>query len=154
MSQINKITKEDTHLIVGALRTNQKSGIDTYSFFLPGSKLIKIANISRITKDVDENLKGFQRKEIKNHVNGIVEYLDEGDVLFPNAIILALDPDTHFKKAKGKKPEGDESFSEVGTLLIPYGTHENKKAWIVDGQQRTIALSRTTNSDITVPVVG
>ena len=84
MSQINKITKEDTHLIVGALRTNQKSGIDTYSFFLPGSKLIKIANISRITKDVDENLKGFQRKEIKNHVNGIVEYLDEGDVLFPN----------------------------------------------------------------------
>ena len=99
-------------------------------------------------------MKGFQRKEIKNHVNGIVEYLDEGDVLFPNAIILALDPDTHFEKAKGKKPEGDESFSEVGTLLIPYGTHENKKAWIVDGQQRTIALSRTTNFDIPVPVVG
>ena len=154
MSPIHNITNEDTHLIVRALRTNQKTGIDTYSFFLPGSKLIKIANISRITKDVDENLKGFQRKEIKNHVNGIVDYLDEGDVLFPNAIILALDPDTHFKKAKGKKPEGDESFSEVGTLLIPYGTHENKKARIVDGQQRTIALSRTTNFDIPVPVVG
>ena len=64
MNPINKITNEDTHLIISALRTNQKSGIDTYSFFLPGSKLIEIANISRIGKDVDENLKGFQRKEI------------------------------------------------------------------------------------------
>ena len=104
MSQINNKTYENTHLIISALRTNQKSGIDTYSFFLPGSKLIEIANISRIAKDVDENLKGFQRKEIRNHVNGIVEYLDEGDVLFPNAIILALDPKTHFKKDKNQKP--------------------------------------------------
>ena len=59
--------KDETHLIVRALRTNQKSGIDTFSFFLPGSKLIDIANISRIKKDVDKKLKGFQRKEIKNH---------------------------------------------------------------------------------------
>ena len=45
--------KDETHLIVRALRTTQKSGIDTFSFFLPGSKLIDIANISRIKKDVD-----------------------------------------------------------------------------------------------------
>ena len=146
--------KGDTHLIVRALRTTQKSGIDTFSFFLPGSKLIDIANISRIKKDVDEKLKGFQRKEIKNHVSGIVEYLDEGDVLFPNAIILALDSDTQFKQARGTKPEGDESVADAGTLLIPYGKDENKKAWVVDGQQRTLALSRTTNSNIPVPVVG
>ena len=146
--------KGETHLIVRALRTTQKSGIDTFSFFLPGSKLINIANISRIEKDVDDNLKGFQRKEIKKHVSGIVEYLDEGDVLFPNAIILALDPDTKFKQARGTKPEGNESVADAGTLLIPYGKDGNKKAWVVDGQQRTLALSRTTNSNIPVPVVG
>ena len=146
--------KGETHLIVRALRTTQKSGIDTFSFFLPGSKLINIANISRIEKDVDDRLKGFQRKEIKNHVNGIVEYLDEGDVLFPNAIILALDSDTQFKQARGTKPEGDESVADAGTLLIPYDKDENKKAWVVDGQQRTLALSRTKNSNIPVPVVG
>ena len=67
MSPKNKKYYENNHLIVRALRTNQKSGINTYSFFLPGSKLIDIANISRIKKDVDENLKGFQRKDIKNH---------------------------------------------------------------------------------------
>ena len=60
--------KGDTHLIVRALRTTQKSGIDTFSFFLPGSKLIDIANISRIKKDVDDNLKGFQRKEINQPI--------------------------------------------------------------------------------------
>jgi len=149
-----KNDKGDTHLIVRALRTTQKSGIDTFSFFLPGSKLIDIANISRIEKDEDDNLKGFQRKEIKNHVNGIVEYLDEGDVLFPNAIILALDVDTQFKQARGTKPEGDESVADAGTLLIPYGKDGSKKAWVVDGQQRTLALSKTTNSNIPVPVVG
>ena len=149
-----KKDKGETHLIVRALRTTQKSGIDTFSFFLPGSKLIDIANISRIEKDVDDRLKGFQRKEIKNHVNGIVEYLDEGDVLFPNAIILALDSDTQFKQARGTKPEGDESVADAGTLLIPYDKDENKKAWVVDGQQRTLALSRTKNSNIPVPVVG
>ena len=149
-----KKDKGETHLIVRALRTTQKSGIDTFSFFSPGSKLIDVANISRIKKDVNENLKGFQRKEIKNHVTGIVEYLDDGDVLFPNAIILALDSDTQFKQARGTKPEGDESVADAGTLLIPYGKDDNKKAWVVDGQQRTLALSRTKNSNIPVPVVG
>ena len=57
-------------------------------FFLPGSKLISIANISRIKRDVDESLEGFQRKEIKNHVRGIVDYLDEGNVLFLMQLFL------------------------------------------------------------------
>ena len=145
---------KNEYLIVRALRTNQQKGIDTFSFFLPGSKLISIANISRIKRDVNESLQGFQRKEIKNHVKGIVEYLDEGDVLFPNAIILALDADTQFKASRGTKPEGDEAVAEAGILRIPYGKDEQKKAWVVDGQQRTLALSRTTNATIPVPVVG
>jgi len=144
----------DNILTVRALRTIQKKNIYTFSFFLPGSKLISIANISRIKRDVDESLEGFQRKEIKNHVRGIVDYLDEGDVLFPNAVILALDIDTQFKASRGTKPEGDESVAEAGILKIPYGKDDEKKAWVVDGQQRTLALSRTKNTDIPVPVIG
>ena len=74
--------------------------------------------------------------------------------MFPNAIILALDADTQFKQARGTKPEGDESVADAGTLLIPYGKDGSKKAWVVDGQQRILALSKTTNSNIPVPVVG
>ena len=64
-------------LTVRALRTIQKKNIYTFSFFLPGSKLISIANISRIKRDVDESLEGFQRKEIKTRRDakdlGVVE---------------------------------------------------------------------------------
>ena len=100
----------------GTSNNSKKKDIYTFSFFLPGSKLISIANISRIKRDVDESLEGFQRKEIKNHVRGIVDYLDEGNVLFPNAVILALDTDTQFKASRGTKPEGDEAVAEAGIL--------------------------------------
>ena len=53
-----------SQLIVRALRTTQKLGIDIFSFFLPGSKLIDIANISRIKRNYDDSLEGFQRKEM------------------------------------------------------------------------------------------
>lgn len=36
---------------------------------------------------------GYQRPERRNHVKQILDYLNSGDVLFPNGLILAL-PDT------------------------------------------------------------
>jgi DGQHR domain-containing protein len=76
-------------LVVRAVKTTQGADTDVYAFFLYGSDISRIADISRIMRD-DGELKGFQRKEIRNHVNSIVEFLDSGPVLFPNAIILAL----------------------------------------------------------------
>ena len=94
-------------LTVRAFEQFKRKIFYTFSFFLPGSKLISIANISRIKRDVDESLEGFQRKEIKNHVRGIVDYLDEGNVLFPNAVILALDTEHNLK------PQGELSLKEM-----------------------------------------
>ena len=94
-------------------------------------------------------LRGFQRKEIQEHVNSIVEYLDRGYVLFPNAIILAFQNRVSFKQSRGPSPEGPVS----GTISIPVGG-ERRIAWIVDGQQRAFALSRTKHKDIMVPIIG
>jgi DGQHR domain-containing protein len=124
-----------------------------FSFFIKGSDITKFAEISRITRDEENALKGFQRKEIQNHVKGIVEYLDGGDVLFPNAIILALSPDVEFKQSRGPTPEGIVETSQIGTLTIPLREEGRRVAWIVDGQQRSLALSRTNNTEIFVPVV-
>jgi DGQHR domain-containing protein len=143
----------DEKILVRALHTVQKPGIDTYAFFLPGALLTKIADISRVTRDEHDHLKGFQRKEIRNHVRSIVEYLDQGDVLFPNAIILALGPDIEFKHSRGPVPAGLADFANSGTLSIPLLEEGNRMAWIVDGQQRSIALSKTRNKSIPVPVV-
>ena len=38
-------------------------------------------------------------------MNSIVEFLDSGPVLFPNAIILALSPDVDFVSARGRRPD-------------------------------------------------
>jgi DGQHR domain-containing protein len=148
-----KRTAPAKKISVRALRTRQGKGVDVFSFFMKGSDLTRVAEISRVERDEDDSLKGFQRKEIQNHVKGIVEYLDQGDVLFPNAIILAVSPEVEFKQSRGPAPEGIAESTHIGSLSIPIRAEGRRVAWIVDGQQRSLALSRTKNTEIAVPVV-
>lgn len=141
------------HLVVRAVKSQQGERVDVFAFFLYGSDLTRIAEISRITRD-DGELKGFQRKEIRTHVNSIVEFLDSGPVLFPNAMILALSPEVEFKNARGSRPEGMTDVADAGTLSIPIRPEGQRAAWIVDGQQRSLALARAKNNRIPVPVIG
>ncbi|RJQ27568.1 DGQHR domain-containing protein [Candidatus Parcubacteria bacterium] len=140
-------------LIVRALRTEQGEGVEVYSFFAPGDKITEIADISRVCRDESDALGGFQRKEIRNHVNKIVEYLDMGKVIFPNSIILAFSPEVDFKQSRGQEPKGCLETAKMGTLTIPIREEGKRVAWIVDGQQRSLALSKTKNNKIPVPVV-
>ena len=87
----SKSSKKD--IVIRALRTTQGDGLTVYAFFVKGADIVKVADISRIERSEGDALKGFQRTEIKNHVKGIVEYLNHGNVLFPNAIILAMSPE-------------------------------------------------------------
>lgn len=142
-------------LIIRALRTSQGKGVEIFSFFIAGDDIVKIADISRIHRDDKLELKGFQRKEIKKHVNSIVDYLDNenGNALFPNAIILALSPEVEFKQTRGRDPEGLQPIAQAGTLFIPIRSTGDRAAWIVDGQQRALALSKAKNKKIPVPVI-
>ena len=138
---------------IRAIRTKQGGVHDVYSFFLPGKIISEVADISRIHRDAKDELQGFQRKEIQNHVKAIVEYLDGDNVLFPNAIILALSSEVEFTQARGRAPAGTLDCGESGTLTIPARAEGERIAWIVDGQQRSLALSRTKNANLPVPVV-
>ncbi len=146
-------TRGNNMLTVRALKTEQMKGVETYAFFVPGSQIVEIADISRVARDDQDKLKGFQRKEIKNHVNAIVEYLDQGDILFPNSIILALGHEVEFKQARGPAPDGLTDIAAMGTLYIPIEKEGEHVAWIVDGQQRSMALSKSKNTSLPVPVV-
>ncbi|SEH06431.1 DGQHR domain-containing protein DpdB [Candidatus Venteria ishoeyi] len=140
-------------LIIRALRTMQADST-IYAFFIPGEAITRIADISRIHRDQKNQLEGFQRKEIKAHVKNIVEYLNQSKTLFPNAIILALSSEIEFKQARGKEPEGITDVAQIGTLHIPLHEEGRRIAWIVDGQQRSLALAQTENTQLPVPVIG
>ena len=146
--------RKASQLVVRALKTKQGNGIALYSFFIPGGEISRIADITRLQRGRNDSLKGFQRKEIKNHVRAIVQFLNQGPVLFPNAIILAISPLAVFKKSRGSKPDQIVPGVEAGQLSIPVREEGARVSWIVDGQQRSIALSKAKDQSLLVPVVG
>lgn len=145
-------TKNNKAIFVRALRTRQGK-VDVYSFYLPGGDVTRIAGISRIERDKDDNLRGFQRKEIRTHVRSIIQYLNQGKVLFPNAITLAFSSDVKFKQSRGPTPETLTDLAQAGLLRIPVRETGPRVGWIVDGQQRSLALANSKNEKLPVPVV-
>jgi DGQHR domain-containing protein len=141
-------------LVLNALMFKQ-GGARVYNFAIPGDKLSQIADLSRIKRGGrQQRLEGFQRPEIQQHVRQITDYLDKGPGLFPNAVILALCPQVSFTRKRGGKNEDlNVAGVEAGKLVIPVLPQGEKVAWIVDGQQRSIALSKSKNGDLLVPVV-
>ncbi len=133
-----------------ALKTVQ-AGHDVFALFVPAKQILAVAEIAHLRRADSGDIEGFQRPEIRAHVDAIAEYLRRGDVLFPNAIILALAPGTRFCTKRGTKNH-DVDGAASGVLEIPM--REGRPAgWIVDGQQRALALSRPETANLLVPVV-
>jgi DGQHR domain-containing protein len=136
-----------------ALRIDQSVGHPLYLFALTGQEILSIADISRISRDDADHLLGYQRPEVRQHVQDIVDYLDSDDILFPNAIILALSSRVGFTRSRG--PQIHDDGVSAGILEIPLSANgQGKPAWIVDGQQRTLALSKSARRALPVPVSG
>jgi len=147
-------TSRSSALVMNALLFKQGDA-KVFSFAMPGAQLTQIADLSRIKRDEKKHqLQGFQRAEIQKHVREITEYLDRGPALFPNAVILALSPEVTFTRKRGTKTANlNVGGVEAGTLSIPVRPEGEKVAWVVDGQQRSLALGRSKNGSILVPVV-
>ena len=137
-----------------ALRIEQNSDMPLYLFALAADEVALVADVARISRDEAGKLIGYQRPERRNHVKQILDYLNSGDVLFPNGLILALPDTVRFRSSRG--PTTTDGLATAGTLEIPLptGVDEPRPAWIVDGQQRSLALARTKNTRMAVPVAG
>lgn len=143
--------KTPTRIRRRALKVNQSKAHPLYLFALTAEELLLVADISRVSRDEGGKLIGYQRPEVRRHVTSIVEYLNGPEVLFPNSIIVALSSNVTFTQMRG--PKVDTGMADAGTLeirLSPQG--QPKPAWIVDGQQRAIALSRSRRRHFPVPV--
>jgi DGQHR domain-containing protein len=134
-----------------ALAVQQPGGTLVYLFTVTAAELLEVADISRISRGEDGQLIGYQRPEVRRHVNQIVEYLDGDDVLFPHAVIVALPSTVKFRQSRG--PGTHDGLAAAGTLEIPLPkAGEPRPGWLVDGQQRALALARTKRQDLPVPV--
>lgn len=139
------------HLRRRALRILQDKAHPLYTFCLTGEELLALADISRISRADSGKLIGYQRPEVKRHVQDIVNYLNGDQVVFPNSIILALASHVRFVRSRG--PEVDDGLAAAGILEIPLpAAGEAKPAWIVDGQQRALALSKARRKNFPIPV--
>lgn len=143
---------KDAVLRVPALEIQQGPNRRLYSFAVDGKRLGEMATVSRIHRQEEGLLGGYQRPEALAHVKAIRRYLESPDALMPNALVIAFDPRVKFKPA-GRRRGGQPS--RIGTLEIPVaGSDEEKPGWIVDGQQRSAALRDARVDAFPIPVVG
>jgi DGQHR domain-containing protein len=132
------------------LRLEQPGGNEILIFALAPSEVLRIADIARITRGEQGDLIGYQRPEVRGHVKNIRDYLEGDDIVFPNAIILAIASDAvRFRGSRG--PKTSDGLATSGTVEITVEPGR-RPAWIVDGQQRALALGDLSRQDLAVPI--
>ncbi|MCB1129539.1 MAG: DGQHR domain-containing protein [Verrucomicrobiae bacterium] len=134
-----------------ALRISQPSGTDLFLLTLNGDDLLEVAGISRVSRDDDGKLIGYQRPEVRKHVREIAEYLQSPGMILAHPLILSFNTSVRFVSSRGRKT-GD-GLAVAGMLEIPIPrTGAAKPAWIVDGQQRALAISLCKSKRFAVPI--
>jgi DNA sulfur modification protein DndB len=132
-------------LRVPALKIKQGPERELFSFSVKGKDIESIAAISRVKRHENE-LVGYQRPEVSNHIKEIKRYLESNNPMIPNALVIAFDDRVKFELAS---PEN----TEFGYLIIPIASDdEEKPGWVVDGQQRAAALRDAEIGDFQMPV--
>ena len=112
-----------------------------YSFAVDGKQLPLFAAVSRIHRDGDAEIEGYQRPEVLSHIASIRRYLESGAPMIPNALVIAFDKRVRFEPQPGAP--GRRAMHGPARCIIPVGddpADEDKPGWIVDGQQRSAAI--------------
>lgn len=124
---------------IPAIEIRQGKDRPLYSFGIDGKRLLDIAQISRIGRNEEAKITGYQRPEVISHIKEIRAYLETDFAILPNAIVVAFNTSVKFEPLK----YADVSKSiRHGLLIVPIDLAEEveKPGWIVDGQQRTAAI--------------
>ena len=134
-----------------ALKVLQKGDRCVYLLSLKGSELLELAGVSRVNRDESGKLIGYQRAEVRRHVREIADYLETPEMLLAHPIILSFSSDVKFVSSRGQK--SSDGIASGGLLRIPIPSGDSEKpAWIVDGQQRAMAIGLCSDKSFAVPI--
>lgn len=114
-----------------AIRANQATEHDVFSFAATPEEVLGFSEIERVGRQDDGELRGFQRHQVASHIKEIRDYLGREDALLPNAVIVA------FLGGVKVRDKGDG----IVEIEIKVKEGANKPGFVVDGQQRLTALS-------------
>lgn len=112
-----------------ALRARQASAHDVFVFAAQPRDVLGFAQIERVGRNDDGQLRGFQRHQIASHIKEIRDYLGRDDALLPNAVIVAFIGGAIVQE------------KEKGRLEVTIDASHGPPGFVVDGQQRLTALS-------------
>jgi DGQHR domain-containing protein len=136
-----------------ALEITQGANRILYSFAVDGKQISTFATVSRIRRQKDEELCGYQRPEVLSHIAEIRRYLESSNPMIPNAIVVAFDESVRFEAAE-ESPTASP-YSRAGCIIIPVDPEladQEKPGWIVDGQQRMAAIRDASIRDFPICV--
>lgn len=123
-----------------AIEVRQGPNRTLYTFAVDGKELPSFATVSRVHRDDNAEIQGYQRPEVLSHIASIRRYLESADPMIPNALVIAFDNRVRFEASIRRTRGG---YSTPGFLVIPLNpdsADEDKPGWVVDGQQRTAAI--------------
>src|SRR5690242_16377346 len=86
-----------------AIKIAQNEQHPLFVLSLTGDEILAISDISRLSRDDAGKLIGYQRPEVRKHVQDIIDYLNSSDILFPNSIILAVSSGVKFHTSRGRR---------------------------------------------------
>ncbi len=120
-------------LVFTCILPEQSDTIPVFSFASKVEDIQRFARIDRVSRDSNGALFGFQRPQIANHIKEITDYLDSPGSILPNPIVVAFISDVEMERLPS------------GLARISIDISDGPKGYIVDGQQRFVALSNTVN---------
>jgi DNA sulfur modification protein DndB len=140
-------------IVLPALRIRQSRKKEIFQFTIDGKQLPRIAAISRIHRDGNREVAGYQRPEALAHIASIRKYIESESPMIPNSIVIAFKDHVRFV------PIDKDSTSikvQMGHLHIPALTSPEDDGevigWIVDGQQRSAAIRGARVKEFLIPV--
>lgn len=125
---------EPERLVYTCIFPEQSQRMPVFSFAATVEDIQKFAKIDRVSRDNKGMLVGFQRPQIVSHIREIRDYLETSDAILPNTIVVAFTSGIEVEKITG------------GTGKISIDITDGPPGYIVDGQQRFMALSGLAGS--------
>ena len=104
-----------------AIAVKQSNGRTLYQFAVDGKLLDRFATVSRIHRDGDQHVQGYQRPESLQHIASIRRYIESDAPMIPNGIVIAFDKRVVFIASQVNRA-GARAALELQGLLLALNT--------------------------------